>query len=576
MTDDLPRQGVRWTSEEESYLRWAYSQGLSLEWAAKHLGRSVAATKQKASRLDLEHPRFGREPGPRDLATRLARLQGLEPPDPDTSAEPLPEETLQRFVDDPAALFAWLGIDLFPYQEEGLGLVQEGDRTALVWGRQTGKDTLTGLYGLWLALTAPSSIVVCVSPSQRQSDLWMEKLRAYALSRPELRDAVTDLSQSELALSNGSRVYSLPSGVGGGITIRGFSKVSLLVFNEAAWVAEEVYQAAGPFLAASEGGKVVLISTPFGQSGYLWRAWNSSLFAKLGVPSSASPLISEAFLAKEKETMDALSYASEYEARFLSSQNAYFPTDLVQRCVQAYPLVESPLPGHDGLTRYLGCDWGRVEGGDRTVLTVVGIDNEGRVKVLWLKAFAGTDYVQQAAYVTWLHGLWRFRRIHADASNHAVVDALRAKSLPLDAVPFSLPGKVELFSRLKAAMEAGRLVLPDHPDLVRELSTFEYRISERGNLLLHHVAGGHDDYPDSLALAARDLTKARGKAGFGLMRWPTTDEVLARSVAARSPAPFRRPDPPKWVCYKCGSKIEGSAGFSVKEGHYHIPGCPEG
>ncbi len=42
--------------------------------------------------------------------------------------------------------------------------------------------------------------------------------------------------------------------------------------------------------------------------------------------------------------MDALSYASEYEARFLSSQNAYFPTELVQRCLQAYPLVEAPLP----------------------------------------------------------------------------------------------------------------------------------------------------------------------------------------------------------------------------------------
>jgi hypothetical protein len=41
------------------------------------------------------------------------------------------------------------------------------------------------------------------------------------------------------------------------------------------------------------------------------------------------------------------------------------------------------------------------------------------------------------------------------------------------------------------------------------LSTFEYKISDLGNLLLHHVAGGHDDFPDSLALAARELTKER-------------------------------------------------------------------
>ncbi|MEE9197606.1 MAG: hypothetical protein V3U45_05640 [bacterium] len=569
MTDDpkLERPGFRWTPEEESYLRWAYSQGLSLEWTAKHLGRSVDATKAKAYRLGgLQHPRYGPGAGATgDLARRLADLQGLSP-ETEKVPEPLQDEALRRFVDDPAALFSWLGIDLFPYQEEGLSLIQGGDRTALVWGRQTGKDTLTALYGLWLALTAPGSIVICVSPSQRQSDLWMEKLRAYALSQGEVRDSVTDLSQSELALSNGSRVFSLPSGTGGGVTIRGFSRVSLLVFNEAAWVAEEVYQAAGPFLAASAGGKVVLISTPFGQSGYLWRAWNSPLFAKLNIPSSASPLISDAFLEKERETFDALTFASEYEARFLSSQNAYFPTELVQGCVQAYSLVESPLPEHDGMVRYLGCDWGRVEGGDRTVLTVVGIDEEGRGRVLWIRPFEGTDYVQQASYVAWLHGLWHFRRIHADASNHAVVDALKAKSLPVNPVAFTAPSKAELYGRLKAAMEAGRLVLPDHRDLLRELSTFEYRISPRGNLLLHHAVGGHDDYPDSLALAGRDLTKRRGRAGSVRMR-------LRPPGPAASPARPRLPVPrASMKCSLCGKPIEGSF-FDSPTRHVE---CPEG
>ncbi|MEE9237185.1 MAG: hypothetical protein V3U52_05300 [Thermoplasmata archaeon] len=552
-----------------------------MERAAKHLMRPVDAVKQKAHRMGLKRPRLGQGAGVGDLATAFMELQGLGPPGQMAPPEPVSPEELQAFADDPSALFAWLGVDLFPYQEDGLRLVLENDRTALVWGRQTGKDTLTALYGLHTALVTPGSIVVCVSPSQRQSDLWMAKLKAFALSRPEVRDAIVDLSQSELALSNGSRVYSLPSGVGGGITIRGFSKVSLLVFNEAAWVAEEVYQAAGPFLAASEGGKTILISTPFGQSGYLWRAWNSPLFAKSGVPSSASPLISDAFLEKERETMDALSYASEYEARFLSSQNAYFPTDLVRRCVQAYPLAESPLPEHEGMAFHLGCDWGRVEGGDRTVLTVVGLEEE-RGRVLWIKPFEGTDYVQQASYVEWLHGLWHFNRIHADASNHAVVDLLKAKDLPVDPVPFTAPSKAEMYGRLKAAMEAGRLVLPDHRDLIRELSTFEYRISERGNLLLHHAVGGHDDYPDSLALAARPLTRPRFEASSpAALRIPSPS--VDRPPGARGlPDPqdhlaeIRRRRSRQRTCYKCGSEIEGAPGVD-RTGHYHPPpaGCPE-
>ena len=264
MTDD-DRSGRPWSPEETSYLRWAYSQGQSLGHIARHLGRTMASVKQKAYRLDLPtHPRFqSRQPvrNKGDLARRLADLQGLSPED-EERPEPLRDEALRRFVDDPEALFAWLGVDLHPYQREGVGMIQAHDRVALCWSRQAGKDLVTGLYALWLALVRPGAVVVCVSPSQRQSDLWLQRVQDHAFTRPEVRDAMVDRSQSEMGLSNRSRIYSLPSGVGGGVTIRGFSRVSLLIFNEAAFVDPEVYRAASPFLAAAGDGRAVLISTP--------------------------------------------------------------------------------------------------------------------------------------------------------------------------------------------------------------------------------------------------------------------------------------------------------------------------
>ncbi len=48
MTEGARSRTGLWTKEDEGYLRWAYSQGLSLGRAAKHLGRTVDATKQKA------------------------------------------------------------------------------------------------------------------------------------------------------------------------------------------------------------------------------------------------------------------------------------------------------------------------------------------------------------------------------------------------------------------------------------------------------------------------------------------------------------------------------------------------
>jgi hypothetical protein len=310
-------------------------------------------------------------------------------------------------------------------------------------------------------------------------------------------------------------VLSLPGGPSGGATIRGLSKVSLLVFNEAAYVDESLYEAAAPFLATTRGAKMILISTPFGQNGYLWRAWNSEFFAKSHVTAEQCPLIPKDFLEKEKASHDTLSFEKEYHAIFLSAQDAYFPTELIMSRTQAYTLVETPLAEHAGMSFYLGADWARVEGGDRSVLTVLGANRKDSGKVLWIKSFEGTSYVDQIRYVEWLHRQWHFLRIYSDASAHAVNDELKSESLPVEPVKFSAAQKVELYGRLKAALEADRLVLPQHPHLQRELSTFQYKFSVSGNLLLHHAEGGHDDFPDSLALAAQVLTRERrGKPGI--------------------------------------------------------------
>ena len=435
-----------------------------------------------------------------DLASRLAELQGLVTHEEPTH-EPLSDTRLKAFLDDPEAFTQYFGVELHPYQKEAVELILRNDRTILCWSRQGGKDMVTSLYSLWTALTQPQSIVVCVGPSQRQSDLWLGRLREYALSKPEIRSSVTELSQTEIAFSNGSRVYSLP---GIAHTIRGFSRVSLLIFNESAYIGEDVYRASSPFLAASaEGGaKLICISTPWGQQGYFWNAWNSPLFAKSHISADQCPHISKDFLEAEKASMDSLSFASEYEAEFLSGQTSYYPTEVVSKCTKAYDLTESPLPEYEGMAVYCGWDPARVEGGDRSVITILGI-TEDHGRVLWIRAFEGVPYDKQVAYMLWLHSNWRFRKVYVDASAHAIVDSLTAKMLPVEAVSFSMQGKVELHSRLKSAFEGGRITIPRHPDLLRELSGFEYKISEAGNLLLH---GGRDDHVDSLALAARNLT----------------------------------------------------------------------
>jgi len=71
-------------------------------------------------------------------------------------------------------------------------------------------------------------------------------------------------NEMSLQFPNGSRIVGLP---GSEETIRGFSAVSLLLVDEASRVADELYMAVRPMLAASSGA-LWLMSTPCGKRGF--------------------------------------------------------------------------------------------------------------------------------------------------------------------------------------------------------------------------------------------------------------------------------------------------------------------
>ena len=90
-------------------------------------------------------------------------------------------------------------------------------------------------------------------------------------------------------LSNGSRVVSLP---GTAETVRGFSAPSLIIEDEAAFVADGLYRAVRPMLAVS-GGRLILLTTPFGRRGHFFEAWEDGgeAWQRIEVPASQCPRI---------------------------------------------------------------------------------------------------------------------------------------------------------------------------------------------------------------------------------------------------------------------------------------------
>ena len=223
---------------------------------------------------------------------------------------------------DPAGLFTAAGLHPDGWQSDFLR--QRPPRALLCCCRQAGKSVTTAAAALHEALYQPGALILMLAPSQRQSAELLRKTRDL-LNRLG-SSASENESTLSLTLTNGSRIVSLP---GKEATIRGFSDVSLLAIDEAARVEEDLYVAVRPMLAVS-GGRLVALSTPYGQRGWFYQAWQSSeAWHRVRVTATDCPRISPEFLAEERRTMSRLVYASEYECLFTDAADSAFAHDQV-------------------------------------------------------------------------------------------------------------------------------------------------------------------------------------------------------------------------------------------------------
>jgi hypothetical protein len=230
-----------------------------------------------------------------------------------------------------------LNIEPDPWQRDVLR--SPSRRTLLNCSRQSGKSTIAAVLALHKALFQPSSLVLIVSPSLRQSSEMYRKVTGLARSLPQ-PPAMREDTKTSCTLENHSRIVSLPSSEA---TVRGYSAVSLLVFDEASRVDDALYRACRPMVAVS-GGAIVAMSTPWGKRGWWYEAWESGAadWARTQITAYDCPRISATFLEEERRTLGALWFASEYECRFTETIDSVFTHDDIQAAIstEVLPLFE--------------------------------------------------------------------------------------------------------------------------------------------------------------------------------------------------------------------------------------------
>jgi hypothetical protein len=188
---------------------------------------------------------------------------------------------------------------------------------------------MAAIIALHSALYTSGSLVLVMAPSERQAKELFSKVAAFYRS---LGHAVPTDSHRKLGMEllNGSRIEALP---GSEKTVRGFSGVDLLIIDEAARVDDGLYFAIRPMLAVS-GGRLLMLSTPFGKRGAFFEEWTHGPgWKRYEVPATECPRIGTEFLDEEQRALGPWWYAQEYECRFMESEDQLFSYEVVAQAI---------------------------------------------------------------------------------------------------------------------------------------------------------------------------------------------------------------------------------------------------
>jgi hypothetical protein len=300
---------------------------------------------------------------------------------------------------DPARLLGARGLKPDPWQRE---LLLANDRQVLLnCSRQSGKSTVVAALALHTLLFKPKALVLLLSPSLRQSvEIFRKVIDGYnALDRPLRAVRQTTL---QLELTNGSRVVSLP---GREHTLRSFGGVSLLVLDEAARIPDVLYRSVRPMLAVSRG-RLVALSTPFGQRGWFFEEWQGGgPWKKVRITWRDCPRITPDFITEECRALGEAWVRQEYECEFTALEGLVYP-DFEQVLLAERPNPQGkPVGGIDfGWRNPFAAIWGVLDRDDVLWITHERYGRETPLhehaaalprKVLWFADPAGRTEIEE-------------------------------------------------------------------------------------------------------------------------------------------------------------------------------------
>jgi terminase large subunit-like protein len=359
-----------------------------------------------------------------------------------------------RIALDPAQILVQAGMTPDPWQRQ---VLQSGAPVQILnCSRQSGKSTVTAAKAVHTALFQPESLILILSPGQRQSIEFFRKTKDIfnLIGRPF--QALTE-NQTTLELENHSRIVCLP---GKEATVRSYSKVALLIIDEASRVGDDLYKAVRPMLAVSSG-KLIMLSTPFGRRGFFYREWTYNASAnKIQVDWTQCPRISPEFISSETISLGQSWVDQEYRCCFTTMHGLVYPDFEMAKTFVWLPPALGYLKG--------GIDWGF----RNPFAAIWGVyDNDD---CLWIQ---DERYLRETSLTDHAEALPKNVIWHADPAGATEINAFRRANHVVHKAYKDIRLGIQAVT---ARLRTGRLKINAHrcPNLCAEAQMYRYPVTD--------------------------------------------------------------------------------------------------
>jgi hypothetical protein len=364
------------------------------------------------------------------------------------------------------------------------------------------------------AFRRPGMSVLVVSAGDEAAKDVLAEVSMLAAS-PLLAGSVVDDERHQITLSNGSEIKSVPASER---QVRGKS-IDVLIVDEAAFVAEEIWVAAKYTSIARPDSRVVLASTPWGRADRFFAlAYRAGLRGEAGYesfhwPSTASPLVDPTMLAIWRNESTDREFRREVLAEWVDAQGSYFADAELEAAVADYELI--PPSSAKGRIGVAGVDWGFAS--DSSAVVVLSVAEAGDLAGDWPERTFFVPWVDEGEHVSYAAFVrrvvdvtngYRLSRLASETNGVGAMPTqelrrlLRGRAGSVVDVATTADSKQDGFGRLRVMLSQGRLALPRHPRLLGQLSALEFEERESGSMRIAvPERRGHDDLCMAMMLA---------------------------------------------------------------------------